>query len=112
MHVSASFPRSLPAIAPGGAPKGLRMFVRKGQALFCAGDPVECFYKAASGTLQAILTTGGRRVVQAFWLPGDVFGLDAGEVRGFTVEAVEDSVVTAFARSSLDALLRRDASLS
>jgi CRP/FNR family nitrogen fixation transcriptional regulator len=88
------------------------MIVRKGEALFCAGDPVECFYKVASGTLQAILTTGNRRVVQAFWLSGDVFGLDAGGIRGFTVEAVEDSVMTAFARSRLDALLRHDASLS
>jgi CRP/FNR family nitrogen fixation transcriptional regulator len=120
MHVSASFSKRLSdgAIAykllPAGdaAPRGLRKIVRKGEALFRAGERAECFYKVVSGTLKAISTTDKRRVVQAFWLSGDVFGLDAGEIRCFTAEAVEDSVVTALERSSFDELLRFDASLS
>ena len=56
-------------------------------------EPAEYFYQVVSGAVRTYKLLGdGRRQIGAFHLPGDVFGLEAGENHHFSAEAVADSV--------------------
>lgn len=44
----------------------------------------------------------GRRQIGAFYLPGDVFGLESGSVHRLTAEAVVDTKVRLVKRQSLE----------
>ncbi len=82
-----------------------RSFAR-GDELFGEGEPSEFFYKVVSGTVRTCkLLSDGRRQIDAFHLPGDVFGLESGEAHRFTAEAVDDTVVVAFRRSRFTSLM-------
>jgi CRP/FNR family transcriptional regulator, nitrogen fixation regulation protein len=86
-----------------------RSFV-KGEELFTEGDPADFFYKVVSGTVRTCkLLSDGRRQIDVFHLPGDVFGLESGADHGFTAEAVEDVVVEAYRRSQFASLLHVNA---
>jgi CRP/FNR family transcriptional regulator, nitrogen fixation regulation protein len=50
----------------------------------------------------------GRRQIGAFYLPGDVFGLEVGDEHTFSAEAIVDSKVLVFKRSALVNLAGRD----
>ncbi|HET7716110.1 MAG TPA: helix-turn-helix domain-containing protein [Bauldia sp.] len=76
-------------------------------------EPAEYFYQVMSGAVRTYkVLQDGRRQIGAFYLPGDVFGLEAGESRAFSAEAVVDSTVRAARRSTIVALATRDAELS
>jgi CRP/FNR family nitrogen fixation transcriptional regulator len=54
----------------------------------------------------------GRRQIGAFYLPGDVFGLEAGVDHAFSAEAVVDSVVRVARRATIVAHAARDGELA
>ena len=57
--------------------------------IFAEGDRAICFYKVVSGAVRTYkLLSDGRRQIDAFHLPGDIFGLEAGEEHRFGAEAV------------------------
>ena len=98
------------AVPATGAPRSfaLRNF-DKGDELFAEGDAAEYFYKVVSGTVRTCkLLSDGRRQIDAFHLPGDVFGLESGPEHRFTAEAVEPVVVEAYRRSHFTSLLHDD----
>jgi CRP/FNR family nitrogen fixation transcriptional regulator len=102
-----------PAVAMRGAARvpatGARRSFAKGDELFAEGDAVEYFYKVISGTVRTCkLLSDGRRQIDAFHLPGDVFGLESGAEHRFTAEAVEPVVVAAYKRSHFTSLLHDD----
>jgi len=83
-----------------------RQAFARGQELFAEGDAAEHFYKAVSGTVRTVkLLSDGRRLIDAFHLAGDIFGLEKGEEHRFTAEAVDDAVVEVFRRSRFTSLL-------
>jgi CRP/FNR family nitrogen fixation transcriptional regulator len=99
------------ALAPGLAkesqPVGTRRSLSRGQELFAEGEATTFFYKVISGTVRVCkLLSDGRRQIEAFQLPGDIFGLESGAEHRFTAEAVEDTVVLAFRRSQFASLVR------
>ena len=55
------------------------------------------------------LLSDGRRQIDAFHLPGDIFGLEAGADHRFSAEAVGNATVIAYRRSRLPALIAEDA---
>ena len=78
----------------------------KGEELFADGDKAECFFKVVSGTVRTCkLLSDGRRQIDAFHLPGDMFGLDSGQDHCFSAEAVDDVVVEAYRRSHFTSLM-------
>jgi CRP/FNR family transcriptional regulator, nitrogen fixation regulation protein len=88
---------------------GLRRVFSKGEELFAEGDAAEYFYKIVSGTVRTSkLLSDGRRQVEAFLLPGDIFGIEHGRDHRFTAEAVEDVVAMAFKRSRFTSLVHDD----
>jgi len=54
----------------------------------------------------------GRRQVGAFILPGDMFGLEAGETHAVSAEAITDSIILVIKRSAIVALAERDAEVA
>jgi CRP/FNR family nitrogen fixation transcriptional regulator len=98
------------ALAPGATkeiqPVGTRRTLARGQELFAEGEAITFFYKVISGTVRVCkLLSDGRRQIEAFQLPGDIFGLESGVHHRFTAEAVEDTVVLAFRRSQFASLV-------
>ncbi len=87
-------------------PTGTRRTLAKGEELFAEGEAADFFYKLVSGTVRVCkLLSDGRRQIEAFQLPGDIFGLESGAEHRFTAEAVEDTVVLAFRRSRFASLV-------
>src|SRR5262249_28487504 len=52
------------------------------------GEPADFLYKVVSGTVRTSkLLADGRRQIGAFYLPGDMFGLETGQEHAFSAEA-------------------------
>lgn len=97
-----------PAILRSGITGQTKQLAR-GEELFAEGDKAEFFYKIVSGSIRsAKLLCDGRRQIDAFHLPGDIFGLEAGAEHRFTAEALEDTVLLAFRRARLGELTADD----
>jgi CRP/FNR family nitrogen fixation transcriptional regulator len=85
-----------------------RSFV-KDEEIFGEDDRANCFYKVLSGAVRTSkLLSDGRRQIDAFHLPGDIFGIETGEAHRFSAEALGDTIVTVYRRCSLDALSASD----
>lgn len=85
-----------------------RVFGR-GEELFAEGDAADTFYKVVSGTVRTgKLLSDGRRQIDAFQLPGDIFGLEGGALHRSTAEAVEETEVLSYRRSRLGSLMHDD----
>jgi len=79
--------------------KGLRRTFAKGEALFKEGEAVDCHYRVISGTfLASTLLKDGRRLIDAFHIPGAVLGLENCDVSSFAAEATEPVTVEVFRR--------------
>ena len=109
MRATATQPQHVEATTIERHPNGIRRTFIKGEELFAEGDPAEFFYKVVSGTVRTCkLLSDGRRQIEAFHLPGDIFGLENGQDHRFTAEAVEDVVVVSFRRNRFTSLLHDD----
>ena len=109
-HVSRFPAAAIPLPAKSSAPVGILMSLRKGRELFAEGDEAEYFYKVVSGAIRSYkLLSDGRRQIDAFHLPGDIFGLETGSEHRFSAEAVGNASVIAYRRSRLPALIADDA---
>ncbi len=68
----------------------------KDEELYAEGDRAAYFYKVVSGAVRTSkLLSDGRRQIDAFHLPSDIFGLEAGDEHRFSAEAVGDAVIGA-----------------
>lgn len=88
---------------------GTRRIFDRGEEIFAEGEPCIVFYKVVSGTVRTgKLLADGRRQIDAFHFPGDVFGLESGKDHRFTAEAVDKVVVVAYRRGSFGGLVQSD----
>ncbi len=124
-HVAA-MPRDCEscAVAPlchplaGAAPQSLpasygRRRVRRGEAVYRAGDPLSNLYQLRAGSMKIRITNpSGAEQITAFPVAGALLGLDAIETGTHTSDAIalEDSVVCALPYADLMANCNRDAS--
>ena len=77
--------------------------------IYGENEPAEYLYKVISGTVRTYkVLNDGRRQIGAFYLPGDVFGLEIGDAHTFSAEAIIDCKVLVIKRSSVVALAARD----
>lgn len=87
-------------IAPGFSANGIVAPFSRNAEIFAQGEAVEHFYKVMSGAVRITrLLADGRRHVVAFHLPGEIFGLEAGDAHQFSAEALIDSRVFCVRRS-------------
>ena len=65
-----------------------RMRYKRNTKIFDEDDSADCFYRVLGGGVRMVkLTSDGRRQITAFYLSGDMFGLDAEIAHRFSAEA-------------------------
>src|SRR5207237_3520614 len=97
--------------APGGAIEfmGAPMSFARNAEIYGEDEPADYLYKVVSGTVRTYkLLSDGRRQIGAFYLPGDIFGLEIGDEHTFSAEAIADSKVIVIKRSAVVAAAERD----
>jgi CRP/FNR family nitrogen fixation transcriptional regulator len=88
---------------------GAVMSYPRNSEIFGENDPIDYIYKVVSGSVRTYkILSDGRRHVAGFYLPGDIFGLQFGDERIFSAEAIADTKVLFVKRSALTALANRD----
>ena len=81
---------------------GAAMPFERNSEIYGENDPADYVYKVLSGTVRTCkLLTDGRRQIDAFYLPGDMFGLELGDTHCCSAEAIGDFVVLVVKRSLL-----------
>ena len=81
--------------------------------IYGENEPAEYLYKVVSGTVRTYkVLVDGRRQIGAFYLPGDMFGLETGDEHTFSAEAITDCKITVIKRSAVVALAARDNNLA
>ncbi|WP_336490986.1 helix-turn-helix domain-containing protein [Methylobacterium nigriterrae] len=101
-----------PVLRPAAEPRlGTRRTYEADAEVFAEGDR-SAFYKVVSGAARTYkLLSDGRRQIDAFHLPGDIFGVEAGEEHRFSAEAVTDTKLVVYRRER-GALTSDDGSLA
>jgi CRP/FNR family nitrogen fixation transcriptional regulator len=95
---------------PRSAPElGTARTMSKDEEIFAEGEWAAYFYKVISGAVRTFkLLSDGRRQIDAFHLPGDIFGLETGDEHRFSAEALGDATIIAYRRCGLEVLASRD----
>lgn len=88
---------------------GAAMPFARNAEVYGENERAEYFYKVISGCVRTYkVLNDGRRQIGAFYLPGDVFGLEVGDEHTFSAEAIVDCKILVIKRSMLVALAGRD----
>lgn len=84
----------------------------RNEEIFGEGEPVEYLYKVMSGCIRTYNTlNNGRRQIAAFYLPGEIFGLEARKVHSVSAEAIMRSRLRAVKRTELIARAAGDVAM-
>jgi CRP/FNR family transcriptional regulator, nitrogen fixation regulation protein len=100
---------NLGAVAKGPWPElptvgSVRDFVQN-QVIYAESDDANSFFKVALGVVRTCrFFNDGRRQIDASYVAGDVFGLEAGAELSFSAEAVIASSIISYRRRDLAAL--------
>src|SRR5437899_350943 len=88
---------------------GAPMRFTRNAEIYGEGEPADYLYKVVSGTVRTYkVLSDGRRQIGAFYMPGDVFGLEMGDEHTFSAEAISEAKVLVVKRSALVALAERN----
>jgi len=88
---------------------GATMPFTRNAEIYGENERAEYLYKLLSGSVRTYkVLNDGRRQIGAFYLPGDLFGLEVGENHMVSAEAIVDCKVLVIKRSSLIGLAMRD----
>src|SRR5262245_34877802 len=100
-------------LASSVAQMGVPMLYARDSEIHGEGEEAEYVYQVASGAVRHYtILNYGRRQIGAFYLPGDIFGLEIGEAHELSAEAVCNCTVAVIKRSSLTGLAERDAGIA
>jgi CRP-like cAMP-binding protein len=88
---------------------GAPMPFARNAEIYGENEPAEYLYKVISGTVRTYkVLNDGRRQIGAFYLPGDIFGLEVGDRHTFSAESIVDCKVLVIKRSSVISLATRE----
>lgn len=91
---------------------GAPMNYARNEEIFGENDPAVYLYKIVSGAVRTYkILNDGRRQIGAFYLPGDIFGLEFGDDHTFSAEAITPLKVLIIKRSAVNTLATRDTSV-
>jgi CRP-like cAMP-binding protein len=92
---------------------GATMSFARNSEIYGENEPAEYLYKVIAGTVRTYrVLSDGRRQIGAFYLPGDVFGLETGDEHAFSAEAVSDAKILVMKRSAVVSLASRDSEIA
>jgi len=104
------------AHATCGGPLGLMgapMRFARNTEIYGEEDPSEYLYQVVSGAVRTYrVLDDGRRQISAFYLPGDIFGVEAGDLHMSSAEAVCDAQILVAKRSAVMARADHERDLS
>jgi CRP/FNR family transcriptional regulator, nitrogen fixation regulation protein len=81
---------------------GAPMRFARNSEIYGEDEPAEYLYQVISGAVRTYrMLDDGRRQISAFYLPGDVFGVEAGEVHLSSAEAISDAQILVARRSAV-----------
>jgi CRP/FNR family nitrogen fixation transcriptional regulator len=107
MQAQTSFQRRTQPTSPATPDEAVKLIgaarsFSRDQEVFGEGEPADAIYRVASGVVRSFrILADGRRQIADFYLPGDIFGVEAGQRRQATAEAVSDATLIVARRSSL-----------
>jgi len=88
---------------------GAPMLFARNTEIYGENEPAEYLYKVISGTVRTYkVLNDGRRQIGAFYIPGDVFGLEFDDKHAFSAESIVDSKILVIKRSAVVGLSKRD----
>jgi CRP/FNR family transcriptional regulator, nitrogen fixation regulation protein len=88
---------------------GAHMTFARNAEIYGEAEAADYLYKVVSGAVRTCkVTADGRRQIGGFYLPGDIFGLETGDVHVFSAEAIGEATVLVVKRKPLMALAERD----
>ncbi len=88
---------------------GAPMSFCRNSEIYGEDEPADYLYKVVTGAVRTYkILNDGRRQIGAFYLPGEIFGLEVGDNHHVSAEATTDSTVVVLKRSALIALATRD----
>ena len=112
--VSARPARPLPSIGQPTCSNSIELmgapmpFSRNGE-IYGENEPAEYLYKVLSGTVRTYkVLNDGRRQIGAFYIAGDIFGLEVGAEHTFSAEAITDCKILVIKRSTVVGLASRE----
>jgi CRP/FNR family transcriptional regulator, nitrogen fixation regulation protein len=115
----SNYSRSSKPIRPSAIPEGpfgvvsAAMRFARNTEIFGEDEEAEYLYKVVSGAVRTYrMLDDGRRQVVAFYLPGDIFGVEAANVHHCSAEAIAESHVLVVKRANVMARAERERDLS
>jgi len=88
---------------------GAAMVFPRDAEIYRENSPASYLYKVVSGTVRTFKAlSNGRRQIRAFYLPGDIFGVETGQEHAFSAEAITDAKLLVIERKAVVALAARD----
>ena len=89
--------------------RGTRMRFERNAEIFGEEEEATYLYRVVSGAVRTIrFSSDGRRQILAFYLPGDIFGIEIGDKHTCSAEAVGPSDITMVRRSMLEKAASED----
>src|SRR5262249_10176844 len=102
--ISQALPTDLHALIGAASIElmGAPLSLRRNAQIFRENDLTNHLYRVVSGTIRTCkVLVDGRRHIGAFYLPDEMFGLEAGERHRFSAETVTDAELLAIKRSDV-----------
>ena len=104
------------AAASSGGPLGLMgapMRFARNSEIYGEDESAEYLYQVISGAVRAYrMLDDGRRQIVAFYMPGDVFGVEAGDLHLSSAEAISDAQILVAKRSAVMARAEHEKNLA
>jgi CRP-like cAMP-binding protein len=84
------------------------------EAIYQAGDGADNVYQVVSGAVRSLtpFSEGPHNRIDAYYLPGQLFGLEFGSIHGSAAEAAIDTTLRLVSRSSIEQAAKLDAQLA
>jgi len=109
----ASFDRSAGALAEAFATAGVVIRIARNAEIYGESEPREYLYQVVSGAVRTSkILECGRRLIDAFHRPGDIFGIEAGDEHDFTADALSDCQIRVVKYATLVTMSGRDPALA
>ena len=109
VYVARAVPAGSHSLRAENSFVGTQASFTRNAEIYGEDEPTECLYKVISGAVRTYkMLNDGRRQIGAFYLPGDIFGIEIGDGHTFSAEAIADSKVLVIKRSTLVALAVRN----
>ena len=85
---------------------GITVTAVPGQTIVVEGDPIDGWFRIASGTVRLSKSTpDGRRQVIDFLIVGESFGISSERCYGYSVEAIARTTLVRYSRAKLEAAI-------